>query len=583
MTRRILAACAWMLPALAACVLLMGYRVHLVSEAYGRYTGCLGCLDASVWANDGYLGSAFVALFAASRLTANRFARSVLAGVVAAGAIAYGVDVLVFRLLAHRLITTDMLHYGGEGMNLLTVVRPLLAHPEGWLLLGGILAMSAFGAIAIVSGAASRKAAGVWGTVCAGMFVAASGVHQPTYVHPDALRNLVQVNLEAEPSPAYSRDMWLALQRRAPREPSCQPGLDRDVPVILLVVESLSAYHSKLFSGLEDDTPNLDRIAKANTYFPQFTANGFSTEGGLIALLTGHVPLPTVGTGGSVMSFTDVEGDFHRELRREGYYTAFFTSGDLSFGRRAQWLAAIGIEHAEGASHPYYAGMPRGPFRAAPDAALFDRFLQWYDRERPARPFMATILTVQTHPPYAMPGDANDENARFRATDADIGRFVEGLGQRGFFRDGLLLIVGDHRAMTPLGQEEEVAMRPGASWRVPLIAVGRAAAGHGAQPGRFQQVDLVPSLSALIGDHVCRDPWQGSFLGAAPQAARFAIAPDPDERDRVSVLEGASEYRMILDGDRTRWLRPPRDAAAAQELVDHVNRERISRMAGFRP
>jgi len=583
MTRKILAASAWMLPALAACVLLTGYRVHLVDEAYGRYTGCLGCLDASVWANDGYLAGAFVAIFALSRLTANRLARAILAGAVAGSAVAYGVDVLVFRMLAHRLVTTDVLHYGGEGLDLLTVVQPLLAHAEGWLLMGGIVAMSLLGAIAILSGAASRKAAGVWGGVCAGMIVASSGVHRPTYVHPDALRNVVQVNLEAEPSPPYSEDMWLALQGRPERPPACGAGLDRDVPVILLVVESLSAYHSKLFSGLADDTPNLDRIARANTYYPQFTANGFSTEGGLIALLTGHVPLPTVGRGGSVMSFTDVEGDFHRELRREGYYTAFFTSGDLSFGARAEWLAAIGIEHAEGASHPFYSGMPRGPFRAAPDAALFDRFLQWYDRERPARPFMATILTVQTHPPYGMPGEANDEDARFRTVDADVARFVEGLGRRGFFRDGLLVVVGDHRAMTPLDQQEEVAMRPGAPWRVPLVVIGRAAAGHGAQPGRFQQVDLIPSLSALIGDHACRTAWQGSFLGAAPQPARFAIAPDPQQRDRVSVLEGASEYRVVLDGDRTRWLEPPDDAAAAAELIDHVNRERISRMAGMRP
>jgi hypothetical protein len=116
---------------------------------------------------------------------------------------------------------------------------------------------------------------------------------------------------------------------------------------------------------------------------------------------------------------------------------------------------------------------------------------------------------------------------------------------------------------------------------VPLIAVGRVAPGHGAQPGRFQQVDLIPSLSALIGDHACRTAWQGRFLGPAPRPARFAIAPDPAQRDRVSVIEGATEYRMILDGDRTRWQAPPPDAAAAAELIDHVNGERISRMPEF--
>jgi phosphoglycerol transferase MdoB-like AlkP superfamily enzyme len=571
-----------MLPALVAGVLLVRYRVHLVDEAYGRYTGCLGCLDASVLANDGYLASAFVATFALSRLTSNRAVRGLLAGLVAGCALAYGVDVLVFRLLAHRLVTSDVLHYGSAGTELFSVVRPLLAHAEGWLLLGGIACMAAFGAIAILSGSARRDAAAVWGTLSAGMMAIASGVHQPSYVHPNALRNLVQVNFDSDASRPYTQEMWDRLHQQSHAALSCERGIDHDVPVILLVVESLSAYHSKLLSGLEDDTPNLDRIARANTYFPEFTANGFSTEGGLIALLTGHVPLPTAGRAGSVMAFTDVQGDFHRELRHEGYYTAFFTSGDLGFGQRREWIEALGIEHAEGASHPFYAGMARGAFGAARDAALFDRFLQWYDRERPARPFMATILTVQTHPPYGAPGDPSDENARFREADRQVARFVESLGARGFFRDGLLLIVGDHRAMTPLDELEEAAMRPGAAWRVPLIAVGQAVAAHGAQRGRFQQVDLIPSLAGLIGDRACRSATQGRFLPPSAQPARYAIAADPERRNQVRVLEGASEYRMVLDGDDTRWLAAPDDGRAARALVDEVNLERISRMSEFR-
>ncbi|HZZ91643.1 MAG TPA: LTA synthase family protein [Usitatibacter sp.] len=583
MTRRIMAASGWMLPALAIVIALMGYRVHLVDAAYGRYTGCLGCLDASVWANDGYLGAAFVAMFALSRLTGQRLVRAVLAAIVAGSAIAYGLDVLVFRLLAQRLLTVDLLHYGGEGSNLVSVLEPLLSHAEGCLLLAGIVAMAGFAAIAILSGAPRRDAAAVWGVVCVGILAASSGVHRPVYVHPEALRNVVQVNLGADPSRPYGHDMWLALQRRPAPERSCAAGIDRDVPVILLVVESLSAYHSKLFSGLGDDTPNLDRLARANTYFPGFNANGFSTEGGLIALLTGHVPLPTAGRSGSVLAFTDVEGDFHRELRREGYLTAFFTTGDLHFGERARWLPAIGIQHMEGAEQPFYAGMPRGPFDAASDAALFDRFLQWYDDERPARAFMATLLTVQTHPPYVAKNGESDEDARFREADRQIGRFVDALVKRGYFREGLLLISGDHRAMTPLDAHEEAVMGAGAAMRVPLVAIGPSAfVPHGRQPGRFQQADLIPSLTWLIGDRTCRAEWQGRFLGASPQPARYAINPDPQQRNRVSVLEGPSEYRMLLDGDDTRWLAAPPSAAAAAELLDHVNRERVSRMAEFR-
>jgi phosphoglycerol transferase MdoB-like AlkP superfamily enzyme len=569
-----------MLPALAVVVSLVGYRAHLVDQAYGGYAGCLGCLAPSVWANDAYLGAAFVGAFALSRLTASVLARAVLAAVVAGCALAYGIDVLVFRLLAHRLVTMDVLHYGGEGTNLLTVVRPLLAHPEGWLLLGGVAAMAAFAGIAIMAGPARRGAAAAWALVAGAMLVAAAEVHQPVYVHPNALRNLVQVNLEPDPSHPYTDAMRIALQGRPDPAPACEPGVDHDVPVILVVVESLSAYHSRLYAGLNDDTPNLDRIARANTWYPGFTANGFSTETGLIALLTGHVPLPTAGRRGSVLAFTDVEGDFHRALAREGYLTAFFTTGDLGFGERARWLRAIGIEHAEGADQPFYDGMPRGAFHAASDAALFDRFLQWYDRERTARPFMATLLTVGTHPPYLVSQGISDEHARFRELDRQVARFVAGLENRGFFRTGLLLVTGDHRAMTPMPAREETVLGAGAAMRVPLVAIGAGPLGHGAQPGRFQQVDLIPSLTWLIGDHACREPWQGRFLGPA-RPARYVVAPDPELRDEVSVLEGPHEYRLLLDGDHTHWLSAPDAPNAARELLDHVNRERISRMAEF--
>ena len=125
-------------------------------------------------------------------------------------------------------------------------------------------------------------------------------------------------------------------------------------------------------------------------------------------------------------------------------------------------------------------------------------------------------------------------------------------------------------------------MSPGAPMRVPLVAIGNGAPARGAYPGRFQQVDVIPSLTWLIGDRACRLPWQGRFLGDPPRAARYAIDPDPQERNQVAVLEGRAEYRMVLDGDATHWVRAPPTPADAALLLDHVNRERISRMAEFR-
>jgi sulfatase-like protein len=582
MSRRFRTAELFALAALAGLAAFSWYRAQLVDASYGRYTGCIDCLEPSVWGNDGLLVAAFVALLAVSRLTRNRIARAALAALAAAIVLAYCMDIVVFRLLAHRLLVTDVLRYAGDAGILTTVVRPLLAQPEGWLIVAGAGLTLAAAAAAIAVGPASIAAAALWGLCSAVALMVASHVEQVKYIHSVALQNVVQVNLEVDPSRGYSKEAW----QRALAAPAfplhCEAGLGQGVSVIVLVVESLSSYHSRLFSGLNDYTPNLDRLARGATYFHRFHANGFSTEGGLIALLTGRVPIPTAGRNGSTMAFTAVDGDFHRWLTGNGYRTAFFTTGKLTFGERDRWLRAIGIEHAEGAEHPFYAGMARGAFDAASDAALFDRFLQWHEHEGRAAPFMATLLTVDTHPPFISGAGHANEGERFAETDRQIGRLAAALEARDFFAQGMMVIVGDHRAMTPIAEEEEEQFGASAAMRVPAVILGRSFTPPGEWSANAQQVDLIPSLRHVIGRRACRSDWQGRFLGEDPRAPRYVLLPDPIRRNQLSAIEGASQFTLLLDGDRTRWLEAPPRAADAERLLNRVNLERMARMPELR-
>lgn len=558
------------------------YRAELVDASYGRYTGCEGCLEPSVWANDAFLFAGFVALLAISRLTNNRVARALLAGLATGFILAYCLDILVFRLLTHRLLATDLFHFAGDTTLLTSVLRPLLALPEGWLVLAGAALTLASAAAAVATGAAKLAVASRWGVVSGAILLLATHVSQAQYIHDLALKNLLQVNLEVDPSRAYSEEAWKRTLSKPGLPLRCEAGLAQRPSVIVLVVESLSSYHSKLFSGLNDYTPLLDQLARDNTYLTRFHANGFSTEGGLIALLAGRVPFPTAGRHGSTMAFTVVDGDFHRWLRKKGYRTAFFTTGQLNFGDRDRWLPAIGIEHAEGAEQPFYDGMTRGPFNATSDAALFDRFLQWHANERGSRPFMATLLTVATHPPFISAKGETDEGDRFREVDRQIARFVAQLEARNFFADGLMVVVGDHRAMTPILEEEQERLGDSAAMRIPAVILGAGGTPRGEWLANAQQTDLIPSLRHVISRHSCRNEWQGRFLGDAPKAPRYVLHPNPLRRNQLAVIEGAAQFTLVLDGDDTRWIESPPRAQDADRLRDQVNLERMARMAEFR-
>jgi hypothetical protein len=571
---------AWPVAAALLLAALSGYRAQLVDRAYGAFTGCHGCLNVSVAASDAVVIALFLAAVALARCSLPYALRCVLAFASVGALLFFAGDIIVFRLLAQRLLVADALHFGGDAHHLLGVAMPWLMNSEGAIAAAGILLMG-FAAWRAIMRVPVDMRPWPWALAALAVWAIGASVPRAEYLHQLAYLNVWQVNHQVDPSRAYT-EQFHQLHAKAPAPVlDCEAGLGERPSVLLVVVESLSAYHSRLFSGLRDDTPQLDALAREGTYAKTFHANGFSTEGGLIALLTGEVPIPTAGRFGSAMAFTAVKDDFHRWLGSLGYTTAFFTTGDLEFGARREWLRAIGIGYAEGADHPFYREMPRAAFGAASDGALVDRFLAWYDRERGDKPFMATLLTVATHPPFVMPGvGIVGEDEMVREADRQLARLAAQLRERGFFDHGVMIVVGDHRAMTPIPREERDVLGPAAEVRVVGFAIGRTGLAPGEIAGNYQQTDLIPSLRHLISHRSCRDEWQGRFLGPRPDPADYVVHADPLRRNELTVIEGPHEYRLRLDGDDTRFLDSP-PHAQADSLVARVNAERMARMPEF--
>jgi hypothetical protein len=553
----------------------------LASDAQrGAFVDCDGCFVGIAFGAD--LGLLALALLMSAVLLhwPRRGLRWAMALSVAALAVVMFVDAGVMSTLGHRLLFADLRLYGTEWGAATDLAI-------GWFTsAGGVAAIG--GGLAVLTGLAigmrGRDTARASGLPAFGLAVAAavgaSLVGTPRYLDLGFYQNVIAIQTLDSGLRHHSDAFAARYYVMAAPELRCQAWNAPAAPkkVFVLVLESWSLHHSALFSGLSNQTPRLDAWARRGRWYPDLVSNAYSTEAALISLLNGSVPIPSHRSWGAT-AFRDVEHDWHRRLNAEGAWTGFFTSGNLGFGDREVYLKQIGVMHREGAEHAHYAGLPRGAFEAASDRALFQRVLNWYDEERGEAPFMATVLTVGTHPPFvdSEPHDPHEpgEAAALRRMDIATSDFLEALEARGFFRDGMVFVTGDHRAMTPIGNNEVAMFGDTSGSRVPGFVLGPADWQTGAAPGAFQHTDLIPSLHAVATGEDCRNDWQGRMFGDGPVPARVAVYAHPAWRNELRVIVNGQRYRLRLDGDDTAWVGPaPPDGSS---ILDEAIRQRLSR------
>jgi phosphoglycerol transferase MdoB-like AlkP superfamily enzyme len=155
-----------------------------------------------------------------------------------------------------------------------------------------------------------------------------------SFIDRPLFENFIERNHNFYVRNTYSDAFRTQILADPPPATACAPGRGRRLNVILLVVESLSAYHSRFFSGVENWTPNLDEIASRETALTNFHANGWTTTEGLVSLLTGTLPLvPELRTsrtkaftpigGTSLTDYLDSPRPLPRVLLEQGYATEF--------------------------------------------------------------------------------------------------------------------------------------------------------------------------------------------------------------------------------------------------------------------
>jgi hypothetical protein len=205
---------------------------------------------------------------------------------------------------------------------------------------------------------------------------------------------------------------------------------------------------------------------------------------------------------------------------------------------------------------------------------LLARLDALHERRRGAPVFFAAI-TASSHPPYVDPrGGANTEANAWAYVQDELRWLYEELARRRFFDNGLLVITGDHRRMTPVQEAERERYGESAKARIPLLILGTDVPKGTVDDRLFQQADLLRMLDRATRPGEPLSPfalWVERYVfvyGVASNASNLQVFEGGDGARRA--------YRLKFRGADLEWLdRPPHQLAIERA----VHRQRAMQQA----
>ena len=191
-------------------------------------------------------------------------------------------------------------------------------------------------------------------------------------------------------------------------------------------------------------------------------------------------------------------------LAPHGYTSSFFhgaANGTMRFDTLCQH---VGIQH--------YFGLNEYPDKAADfdgQWGIYDEpYLQYVAKQLTAgkTPFVATIFTLSSHHPYAVPPKYRGRFSKgtlaihesIGYTDFALERFFDTASRQSWYSNTLFIITGDHTSKL----ETKAFLNPLGQYRVPLLIFHPRGKLEGVDTNRVtQQADILPSILDYLGIH----------------------------------------------------------------------------------
>jgi len=242
------------------------------------------------------------------------------------------------------------------------------------------------------------------------------------------------------------------------------------------------------------------------------------------------------------------------ELKKYGYRTAFFNSGDNQYQDAGTFLKAREFDvvedfHQGNCNEKVFSDkrFTEHNLDGVDDSCLSPRFFNWLGTDT-SKPFFAMMWTFQTHYPYFTTGPLKDYNTgngtlerylnALNRADETLKALVKGLQDRGLLESTLIVVCGDHgEAFGRHNQSTHASAVYEENLHVPLILMNPQLFQGERLPVIGGISDIAPTIFSVL-NKPAPPTWQGENL--------FSIS----RRERVYFFNPYVEYLFGLrDGN----------------------------------
>lgn len=337
--------------------------------------------------------------------------------------------------------------------------------------------------------------------------------------------------------------------------------------VIVLVLESTPAEYIEPYGSQFKTSPELEKNISNSIVFENIYAHVPSTNKSMVCLLGSIYPWI------SYTSITQEHPDINistisSELKKHGYRTAFFNSGDNHFQRGGEFLALRKfdtIKDCRNLNCVQKFGMNEqefDPLDGTNDECTGQEMMKWVKNE-PYKPFFTMMWTYQTHYPYYFSG----QEKKFETSDPTLNRYlnavkhsdlvlgsiIDELKANDLFESTLIVVVGDHgeafgrhEQTTHSSKIYEENLHIPCVFINPIFKKEKSDAIGGS-------IDIAPTIMNVLG-LTAPDQWHGKSLFTAKKSDRaYFFAPWADylfgyrEGDRKYIYNATTGDTEIYD------------------------------------